>query len=86
MQSSWTSTSLMSTHCRRRHVLIFVGQLGFSEKEAIFAASLLDKHSVAETKGFIDYGLAEAAKTNFDIKSLGGLKKYYTPFVKQLIA
>jgi hypothetical protein len=35
-------------------------------------------------KGFIDYGLAEASKTNFDIKTFGGLKKYYPLYTKHL--
>jgi hypothetical protein len=58
--------------------------LGFSEKETAFAVSLLDKHTEGDLRGFIDYGLAEANKTNFDIKTLGGLKKYYLPYTKHL--
>ena len=60
------------------------GEFGFSEKETLFASSLLEKHSVEETKAFIDYGLAEARKTNFDIRSIGGLKKYYALYTKEL--
>lgn len=63
-----------------------VDQLGFSEKETSFAASLLEKHSPAEVKGFIDFGILQAKKTNFDIKTLGGLKKYYFPYTKELAA
>jgi len=63
-----------------------VDELGFSEKETAFAASLLEKHTMADMRGFIDYGLAEASKTNFDIKTLGGLKKYYLPYTKHLAA
>jgi DNA-binding XRE family transcriptional regulator len=63
-----------------------VDELGFSEKETSFAASLLEKHTVADMRRFIDYGLAEASKTNFDIKTLGGLKKYYLPYTKHLAA
>jgi hypothetical protein len=59
-------------------------EFGFSEKETLFASSLLEKHSVEETKAFIDYGLAEARKTKFDIRSIGGLKKYYAPYTKEL--
>src|SRR5919198_2382899 len=59
-------------------------EFGFSEKETLFASSLLEKHNVEETKAFIDYGLAEARKTNFDIRSIGGLKKYYAPYTKEL--
>ena len=61
-------------------------ELGFSEKETSFAASLLEKHTMSDARGFIDYGLAEASKTNFDIKTLGGLKKYYLPYTKLLAA
>jgi hypothetical protein len=59
-------------------------EFGFSEKETAFASSLLEKHSVEEAKAFIDYGLAEARKTKFDIRSIGGLKKYYAPYTKEL--
>lgn len=61
-------------------------QLGFSEKETSFAAPLLEKHSTTEAKGFIDFGIMEAKKTNFDIKTLGGLKKDYLPYMKELSA
>lgn len=63
-----------------------VDELGFSERETAFAASLLEKHTMGELHSFIDYGLAEASKTNFDIKTLGGLKKYYQPYTKHLAA
>jgi hypothetical protein len=63
-----------------------VDELGFSEKETAFAASLIEKHNIEEVKGFIDFGLTEAKKTNFNIKTLGGLKKYYVPYTKYLVA
>jgi hypothetical protein len=56
-----------------------VDGLGFLEKETSFAASLLEKHTMGEMRGFIDYGLAEANKTNFDIKTLGGLRSTTCP-------
>jgi hypothetical protein len=59
-------------------------EFGFSEKETAFAASLLEKHTIEETKAFIAYGIAEAKKTKFEIRSIGGLKKYYAPYVKDL--
>jgi hypothetical protein len=59
-------------------------EFGFSEKETAFAASLLEKHSEDQTKAFIDYGVAEAKKANFEIRSIGGLKKYYAPYMKEL--
>jgi len=61
-----------------------VDELGFTEKETTFAASLLEKHGHEEIQDFIDYGLAEAKKTNFDMKTFGGLKKYYVPYLKEL--
>jgi hypothetical protein len=59
-------------------------EFGFSEKESAFAASLLEKHTIEETKAFIAFGIAEAKKTNFEIRSLGGLKKYYALYAKEL--
>jgi DNA-binding XRE family transcriptional regulator len=61
-----------------------VDALGFSEKETSFAASLLERLTMGEAREFIDYGLGEANKTNFDIKTLGGLKKYYPPYTRHL--
>lgn len=59
-------------------------EFGFSEKETTFASSLLEKHSEDQVKAFVDYGIAEAKKTNFEIRSIGGLKKYYAPYLKAL--
>jgi hypothetical protein len=53
-----------------------------SEKEVNFASTLLDKHSFEEACDFIQYGLKEARKTKFDIKTFGGLKKYYPLYLK----
>ena len=61
-----------------------ITEFGFSEKETAFAASLLEKHSEDQTKAFIDYGVAEAKKANFEIRSIGGLKKYYALYTKEL--
>lgn len=61
-----------------------ITEFGFSEKETAFAAYLLEKHTIEETKAFIAYGIAEAKKTNFEIRSIGGLKKYYASYVKVL--
>jgi hypothetical protein len=59
-------------------------EFGFSEKETLFASSLLEKHSAEETKAFIDYDLAEARKTNFDIRSIvcwfSGNRNFGLPF------
>jgi hypothetical protein len=62
-----------------------IEEIGFSEKETAFAASLLEKHSMEEVKTFVDYGLIEVKKTNFDIKTFGGIKKYYPPYTKKLL-
>jgi hypothetical protein len=53
-----------------------VDELGFTERETDFAASLLEKHDTKEIEAFIAYALEEAKKTNFDIKTFGGIKKY----------
>jgi hypothetical protein len=63
-----------------------VSDIALSEKETSFASSLFEKHNAEEIRTFVDYGLAEATKTNFDIKTFGGLKKYYLPYTKHLTA
>jgi hypothetical protein len=49
-------------------------ELDVSEKEVNFASTLLDKHSFEEACDFIHYGLKEARKTKFDIKTFEGSK------------
>lgn len=61
-----------------------INDIALSEKETSFAASLLEKHNAEEIRSFVDYGLSEAIRTNFDIKTFGGLKKYYAPYMKKL--
>lgn len=61
-----------------------VDELGFTERETALAVSLLEKHNTKEVEAFIDYGLQEAKKTNFDIKTFGGIKKYYLPYTREL--
>jgi hypothetical protein len=63
-----------------------VSDIALSEKETSFASSLFERHNAEEIRTFVDYGLAEATKTNFDIKTFGGLKKYYLPYTKHLTA
>jgi hypothetical protein len=63
-----------------------VSDIALSEKETSFATSLFEKHNAEEIRSFVDYGLAEATKTNFDIKTFGGLRKYYLPYTKHLAA
>jgi hypothetical protein len=58
-------------------------ELDVSEKEVNFASTLLDKHSFEEACDFIHYGLKEAQKTKFDIKTFGGIKKYHPLYLKE---
>jgi hypothetical protein len=37
----------------------------------------------AQMDAFIDFGLAEAARTNFAIQTVGGLKQYLAPYLAQ---
>jgi hypothetical protein len=55
----------------------------FSEKEVAQAGKLLEKHSYAEVCGFIDYGLQEARKTAYDVKTFLGIKQYHPGFLAQ---
>jgi Replication initiator protein A len=47
-----------------------------SSKEVETAKDLLDLIPAGEGESFVDYALAEAKKTNFDVRSLGGVKQY----------
>jgi len=47
-----------------------------SSKEVETAKEMLHKVSFEHMPDFIDYALAEAKKTNFDVQTLGGLKQY----------
>jgi hypothetical protein len=55
----------------------------FSDKDVAHAGKLLEKHSSEELCGFIDYGLQEAKKTAYDVKTFLGLKQYYPGFLAQ---
>lgn len=55
----------------------------FSDKEVDLAASLLKKHGLDDIQRFIDYGLAAARTTGYDVKTFSGLKQYYPAFLKQ---
>jgi hypothetical protein len=54
-----------------------VKQVTFSSSSDVEAARQLLTHlSLEEAPAFIDYGLAQAASTKFDVQTLGGLKQY----------
>lgn len=52
-------------------------------KDVETAKQLLSALSIDEMPSFIDYALAEARKTNFDVRTLGGLKQYVVGYVSQ---
>ena len=45
------------------------------------AKQLLSELPAAELPAFIDYALAEARKTDFDVQTLGGIKQYLAGYV-----
>ena len=51
-----------------------------SSKEVETARHLLAQVPFEEVPNFLDYALAEAKKTRFDVQTLGGLKQYLTGF------
>jgi len=54
-----------------------VKQITFSSSSDVEAARQLLTHiSFEEAPAFLDYGLAQAASTRFDVQTLGGLKQY----------
>ena len=52
-----------------------------TSKEVATAKRLLQEIPFEEMDAFIDYGLAEARRTNFDIQTLGGLAQYAIGFL-----
>ena len=56
--------------------------IGFvNSKDVETAKLLLTKISFSDMPAFLDYALAEARSTNFDVQSLGGLKQYVTSYM-----
>ena len=51
-----------------------------SSKEVETARHLLAQVPFEEVQNFLDYALAEAKKTRFDVQTLGGLKQYLTGY------
>ena len=52
-----------------------------SSKDVETAKQLLAELPFAEMPTFIDYALGEAARTNFAVKTLGGVRQYLAPFL-----
>jgi hypothetical protein len=52
-------------------------------KDVETAKQLLTQVSFEEVPAFIDYGLAQAKKTRFDVQSLGGLKQYLVGYLER---
>ncbi|MCL4710090.1 MAG: hypothetical protein KJZ73_02500 [Pseudorhodoplanes sp.] len=52
-------------------------------KDVETAKQFLAELPFAEMERFIAYGLAEAARSNFDVQTLGGLKQYLAPYLRR---
>jgi hypothetical protein len=52
-----------------------------SSKEVETAKQLLEKVSFAGIPAFLDFALAEAGKTRFDVQTIGGLKQYLSSYL-----
>ena len=52
-----------------------------SSKEVETAKQILEQVSFAEIPAFLDYARAEAARTKFDVQSLGGVKQYLASYL-----
>ena len=50
-------------------------------KDVETAKQLLSQLPPAELPAFIDYALAEARKTDFDVQTLGGIKQYLAGYI-----
>jgi hypothetical protein len=59
-----------------------------SSRDVETAKQLLAELPFAEMPAFIDYALGEAARTNFAVRTLGGVRQYLAPFLakKQRVA
>ena len=63
-------------HGRRQQGIPYV-----PSKDVETAKQLLTKLSFDDIPDFLDYGLAEARKTRFDVQTLGGLKQYLAGYL-----
>jgi hypothetical protein len=55
-----------------------------SSKDVNTAKQILAVVPMAEIESFLDYALAEARRTRFDVRTLGGVKTYVDGYVKML--
>ena len=66
---------------------LYPGQGGpqaiYSDKETELARALLTSYSVADLHDLIDYTLAEATKSQFSIKTFGGLRAFVKPWLAE---
>jgi hypothetical protein len=51
-----------------------------NSKDVETAKQLLTEITFEEAPAFLEFALAEAKKTNFDVRALGGLRQYLAPF------
>lgn len=51
-----------------------------NSKDVETAKQLLAEITFAEAAAFLDFALAEAAKTNFNVQTLGGIRQYLAKF------
>jgi hypothetical protein len=56
-----------------------------SPKDVETARQILTRVDFGEVPAFIDYALAEAKKTKFDVKTLGGLKQYLAVYFQSRV-
>ena len=52
-----------------------------STKEVVTAKAMLEQVPFAEMPSFIEFALAEASRTNFPVKTLGGIKQYLADYL-----
>jgi hypothetical protein len=71
---------LVAYFYRRLYRTDTVDEAIFSNKETAFAAALLENHSFEDLQAWVDFALAEARRTGFDIRSFGGIRQYAAAF------
>ena len=77
---------LVSYFYRQRLGVETLADFQSSPKEMELAREILKKYSPTEAQKLVDFALAEAPKTKFDIKTFGAIRQYLTPFVSHLHA
>ena len=71
---------LVAYFYRRLYRTDTVDEAIFSNKETAFAAALLENYSFEDLQAWVDFALAEARRTGFDIRSFGGIRQYAAAF------